>query len=291
MIFKGIATALITPFKNGKVDVEAFQKILDYQYDNGVDAVVVLGTTGEPATMSQEEKDLVITLAVKRLKGKIPIIVGAGSNCTESAIRACKNAEKLGADGLLVVTPYYNKCTQEGLVAHYGEIAKSTILPIICYNVPSRTGVNMLPQTFAKLASEYDNIVAVKEASGNMEQIEQYLRLVRGKAHVYSGDDALTVPITAMGGSGVISVASNVFPAYFAKTAHLALDGDIKQASKMQLDALPLISALFCEVNPIPVKKAMEIRGYCEGELRLPLTDMTDENAKKLQNILKCFPL
>ena len=291
MIFKGIATALITPFKNGKVDVEAFQNILDYQYDNGVDAVVVLGTTGEPATMSQEEKDLVITLAVKRLKGKIPIIVGAGSNCTESAISACKNAEKLGADGLLVVTPYYNKCTQEGLVAHYGEIAKSTILPIICYNVPSRTGVNMLPQTFAKLASEYDNIVAVKEASGNMEQIEQYLRLVRGKAHVYSGDDALTVPITAMGGSGVISVASNVFPAYFAKTAHLALDGDIKKASKMQLDALPIISALFCEVNPIPVKKAMEIRGYCEGELRLPLTDMTDKNAKKLQNILKCFPL
>ena len=281
MIFKGIATALITPFKNGKIDVEAFQKILDYQYDNGVDAVVVLGTTGEPATMSQEEKDLVIKLAVKRLKGKIPIIVVAGSNCTE----------KLGADGLLVVTPYYNKCTQEGLVAHYGEIAKSTSLPIICYNVPSRTGVNMLPQTFAKLASEYDNIVAVKEASGNMEQIEQYLRLVKGKAHVYSGDDALTVPITAMGGSGVISVASNVFPAYFAKTAHLALDGDIKQASKMQLDALPLISALFCEVNPIPVKKAMEIRGCCEGELRLPLTDMTDENAKKLQNILKCFPL
>lgn len=222
MIFKGIATALITPFKNGKIDVEAFQKILDYQYDNCVDAVVVLGTTGEPATMSQEEKDLVITLAVKRLKGKIPIIVGAGSNCTESAISACKNAEKLGADGLLVVTPYYNKCTQEGLVAHYGEIAKSTSLPIICYNVPSRTGVNMLPQTFAKLASEYDNIVAVKEASGNMEQIEQYLRLVRGKAHVYSGDDALTVPITAMGGSGVISVASNVFPAYLQNGAPCA---------------------------------------------------------------------
>ncbi len=291
MIFKGVATALITPFKNGKVDVKAFQKILDYQYDEGVDAVVVLGTTGEPATMSQEEKNLVITLAVKRLKGKIPVIVGAGSNCTASAIKACQNAERLGADGLLVVTPYYNKCTQEGLVAHYGAIAKSTSLPIVCYNVPSRTGVNMLPQTFEKLVSEYDNIVAVKEASGNMEQIEQCLRLVRGKAHVYSGDDALAVPITAMGGSGVISVASNVFPAYFAKTAHLALDGDIKEASKMQLDALPLISALFCEVNPIPVKKAMQLRGFCGGKLRLPLTEMTDANAKKLRDILERFPL
>ena len=289
MIFKGIATALITPFKNGKIDVEAFQKILDYQYDNGVDAVVVLGTTGEPATMSQEEKDLVITLAVKRLKGKIPIIVGAGSNCTESAIRACKNAEKLGADGLLVVTPYYNKCTQEGLVAHYGEIAKSTSLPIICYNVPSRTGVNMLPQTFAKLASEYDNIVAVKEASGNMEQIEQYLRLVRGKAHVYSGDDALTVPITAMGGSGVISVASNVCPKYVSDMTRFALEGNYEKARQMQLAMLPLVSALFCEVNPIPIKKAMKLKGYCSSKLRLPLTEMTKENARKLANILEDY--
>lgn len=289
MIFEGIATALITPFCDGGVDIKAFERILDYQCQNGVDAVVVLGTTGEPATMSDKEKEEVISVAVSRLKGKIPVIVGAGSNCTERAIKACKNAEKLGADGLLVVTPYYNKCTQEGLVEHYGAIAKSTSLPIICYNVPARTGVNMLPCTFANLARKYDNIVAVKEASGNMEQIEQNLRLASEKA-VYSGDDALAVATTAMGGKGVISVASNVFPAYFAKMTHLALDGDMKAASKMQLAALPLISALFCEVNPIPVKKAMQIKGFCSGKLRLPLTELTPKNTQTLQTILAHFP-
>lgn len=289
MIFEGIATALITPFCDSGVDIKAFERILDYQCQNGVDAVVVLGTTGEPATMSDKEKEEVISVAVSRLKGKIPVIVGAGSNCTEHAIKACKNAERLGADGLLVVTPYYNKCTQEGLVEHYGAIAKSTALPIICYNVPSRTGVNMLPCTFAELAHKYDNIVAVKEASGNIEQIEQYLRLAGEKA-VYSGDDALAAATTAMGGKGVISVASNVFPAYFAKMTHLALDGDMKAASKMQLEALPLISALFCEVNPIPVKKAMQIKGFCSGNLRLPLTELTPKNTQTLQALLAHFP-
>ncbi len=289
MIFKGVATALITPFKGNNVDVEAFERLLDFEYDGGVNAVVVLGTTGEPATMSQEEKDLIITLAVKRLKGKIPVIVGAGSNSTAQAIEACQNAERLGADGLLVVTPYYNKCTQNGLLEHYGAIAKRTNLPIICYNVPSRTGVNMLPETFARLASEYSNIVAIKEASGNMEQIEQCLRLVHGKATVYSGDDALTVPVMAMGGSGVISVASNVCPAYFSRMTNLAQNGNTKEAAKMQLDALPLISALFCEVNPIPIKKAMQLKGFCDGTLRLPLTEMSAQNAQILQHVLESF--
>lgn len=290
MIFKGVATALITPFKDNNLDVESFERLLDFGYDSGINAVVVLGTTGEPATMSQEEKDLVITLAVKRLKGKIPVIVGAGSNSTEQAIKACQNAERLGADGLLVVTPYYNKCTQNGLLEHYGAIAKCTSLPIICYNVPSRTGVNMLPQTFAKLVGEYSNIVAIKEASGNMEQIEQCLRLTRGKAAVYSGDDALTVPIMAMGGSGVISVASNVCPAYFSRMAHLAQSGNTKEAAAMQLDVLPLISALFSEVNPIPVKKAMSLKGFCSDALRLPLTPLSPHNTQLLQSLLPLFP-
>lgn len=290
MIFKGVATALITPFKGYNIDVEAFERLLDFQYDGGVSAVVVLGTTGEPATLSQEEKDLIITLAVSRLKGKIPVIVGAGSNSTTQAIEACRNAERLGADGLLIVTPYYNKCTQNGLLEHYGAIAKSTSLPIICYNVPSRTGVNMLPETFAKLASEYSNIVAIKEASGSMEQIQQCLRLTRGKASVYSGDDVLTVPVMAMGGSGVISVASNVCPAYFSRMAHLVQSGNIKEAATMQLDALPLISALFCEVNPIPVKKAMQLKGFCNGQLRLPLTELTQKNTQALQSLLPRFP-
>lgn len=289
MIFEGIATALITPFCEDGVDIQALERILDYQCQNGVDAVVVLGTTGEPATMTDKEKEEVISVAVSRLKGKIPVIVGAGSNSTAQVIKACQHAEKLGADGLLVVTPYYNKCTQEGLVEHYGAIAKSTSLPIICYNVPSRTGVNMLPCTFAEIAGKYDNIVAVKEASGNMEQIQQCLRLAGEKA-VYSGDDALTAATTAMGGKGVISVASNVFPEYFAKMAHLALEGDMKAASAMQLTALPLISALFCEVNPIPVKKAMQIKGFCNGKLRLPLTPLSSANEQKLQEALQSFP-
>lgn len=290
MVFKGVATALITPFKGDNVDVEAFERLLDFQYDGGVNAVVVLGTTGEPSALSQEEKDLIITLALSRLKGKIPVIVGAGSNSTAQAIEACTNAERLGADALLVVTPYYNKCTQNGLLEHYGAIAKSTSLPIICYNVPSRTGVNILPETFAKLASEYSNIVAIKEASGSMEQIQQCLRLTRGKASVYSGDDALTVPVMSMGGSGVISVASNVCPAYFSRMAHLAQSGNIKEAATMQLDALPLISALFCEVNPIPVKKAMQLKGFCNGKLRLPLTELTPKNTQTLQSLLPHFP-
>lgn len=287
MIFRGTATALITPFtEDDKVDVKALCEIVERQIASGVDALVALGTTGEPATLTEEEKEQVVNVCIKQTRGRVPVIVGAGSNSTRHAIETCRMAQNLGADGLLVVTPYYNKCTQEGLVEHYGAIADSTSLPIICYNVSSRTGVNMLPETFARIA-ERKNVVGIKEASGNMEQIEKCLALCPDK--VISGDDALTLPIMAMGGLGVISVASNVCPKYVSDMTHYALDGEWEKARKMQLALLPLISALFCEVNPIPVKKAMEIKGYCTSKLRLPLTDLTQSNAEKLSKILADF--
>ena len=287
MIFRGTATALITPFtEDDKVDVKALCEIVERQIASGVDALVALGTTGEPATLTEEEKKQVVNVCIKQTRGRVPVIVGAGSNSTRHAIETCRMAQNLGADGLLVVTPYYNKCTQEGLVEHYSAIADSTSLPIICYNVSSRTGVNMLPETFARIA-ERKNVVGIKEASGNMEQIEKCLALCPDK--VISGDDALTLPIMAMGGLGVISVASNVCPKYVSDMTHYALDGEWEKARKMQLALLPLISALFCEVNPIPVKKAMEIKGYCTSKLRLPLTDLTQSNAEKLAKILADF--
>lgn len=287
MIFRGTATALITPFtEDDKVDVKALCEIVERQIASGVDALVALGTTGEPATLTEEEKKQVVNVCIKQTRGRVPVIVGAGSNSTRHAIETCRMAQNLGADGLLVVTPYYNKCTQEGLVEHYGAIADSTSLPIICYNVSSRTGVNMLPETFARIA-ERKNVVGIKEASGNMEQIEKCLALCPDK--VISGDDALTLPIMAMGGLGVISVASNVCPKYVSDMTHYALDGEWEKARKMQLALLPFISALFCEVNPIPVKKAMEIKGYCTSKLRLPLTDLTQSNAEKLAKILADF--
>ncbi len=287
MIFRGTATALITPFtEDDKVDVKALCEIVERQIASGVDALVALGTTGEPATLTEEEKKQVVEVCIKQTRGRVPVIVGAGSNSTRHAIETCRMAQNLGADGLLVVTPYYNKCTQEGLVEHYGAIADSTSLPIICYNVSSRTGVNMLPETFARIATR-KNVVGIKEASGNMEQIEKCLALCPDK--VISGDDALTLPIMAMGGLGVISVASNVCPKYVSDMTHYALDGEWERARKMQVALLPLISALFCEVNPIPIKKAMAIKGYCTSKLRLPLTDLTQNNAEKLAKILADF--
>ncbi|MDE6302349.1 MAG: 4-hydroxy-tetrahydrodipicolinate synthase [Clostridia bacterium] len=285
MLFEGVATALITPFANGTVDVESLQKLLMYQLNGSVDAVVILGTTGEPATMTRSEKELVIKTAVKMLKGKIPVIVGAGSNCTATATENCHFAEELGADGLLCVTPYYNKCTQDGLIRHFEEIANATSLPVICYNVPSRTGVNMLPSTFARLA-KISNVDGIKEASGNMEQIEECIRLCEGNAAVYSGDDSLTVPVMAMGGAGVISVVSNVCPKYVSSMTRALKSGDLKKASAMQRDMLPLVRAMFSEVNPIPVKYAAHIKGLCNGELRLPLTELSDTNKDGLKRAL-----
>lgn len=288
MIFKGTATALITPFTSDGVDFDSFDRILDDQLSGGIDAVVVLGTTGEPATMTAAEKKAVIEFAVKKLKGKLPVIVGTGANSTSAATEMSVLAESLGADALLLVTPYYNKATQQGLIAHFRTVADAVHTPIICYNVPGRTGVNMLPATFAELA-EHPNIAAVKEASGNMEQIEEAIRLTEGKAVVYSGDDGITVPVMAMGGMGVISVVSNAAPRFTAEMTSAFLSGDLKKAAKMQLDMLPLVRALFSEVNPIPVKKAMQLRGLCNGTLRLPLTEMTAANAAKLAEILPAF--
>lgn len=288
MIFKGTATALITPFTESGVDFDALDKLLDAQVAGGVSAVVVLGTTGEPATMTAAEKKAVIEFSVKKLKGVIPVIVGTGSNSTAAAIENSVQAEKLGADAILVVTPYYNKATQAGLIAHYTAIADAVNIPIICYNVPGRTGVNLLPATFAKIA-EHRNIAAIKEASGNMEQIEEAIRLSEGKAVVYSGDDGITVPLMAMGGMGVISVASNVAPKFTSDMTSAMLDGDLAKAAAMQLKMLPFVRALFCEVNPIPVKKAAQLKGLCNGIVRLPLTEMTEENAAKLAAMLPDF--
>ncbi len=288
MLFKGTATALITPFTDNGVDFPALDRLLDFQVENGVDALVILGTTGEPATMTLDEKKSVIEFVVKKLKGKLPIIVGTGANSTASAIEMSLLAESMGADGLLVVTPYYNKCTQDGLVAHYTAIADAVHTPIICYNVPGRTGVNMLPATFAKIA-KHKNVVAIKEASGNMEQIEECIRLAGDDASVISGDDGITVPIMAMGGIGVISVASNVIPRFTSDMTRYALDGDFAAASQMQLKMLPLVKTLFCEVNPIPAKRGAQILGFGNGKLRLPLTEMTEENTAKLTAALKEF--
>lgn len=283
MIFKGSATALITPFTENGVDLNAYEKLLNFQISNGTDALVVLGTTGEPATMTAKEKEEVMRLAVKTAKGKIPVIIGTGANSTAATVENSVMAEKIGADAVLVVTPYYNKATQDGLVAHYSEIARHISLDIIAYNVPGRTGVNLLPKTFARLA-EIKNVAAIKEASGNMEQIEEVIRLTEGKADVYSGDDSLTVPTLAMGGLGVISVASNVIPKYVSDMCKAFFDGDIKTSAKMQRDMLPFVKALFMEVNPIPVKKMAETLGICQKYIRLPLTEMTEENTKVLIN-------
>ncbi|MBR5173998.1 MAG: 4-hydroxy-tetrahydrodipicolinate synthase [Clostridia bacterium] len=287
-MLKGTSTALITPFTNDETDFKALEKLLEYQLNGNVNSLVVLGTTGEPATMTQEEKISVVRFVVDYVSGRLPIIVGAGSNSTTQAIDNSLLYSDLGADGLLMVTPYYNKCTQLGLVEHFTKVAEKISLPIILYNVPGRTGVNMLPETFATLA-ELDNIVAIKEASGNMEQIEECIRLTRGKADVISGDDGLTVPIMLMGGCGVISVASNLLPRYVSTMTDCALNGDIKTAVDMQLKLLPVIRGLFSEVNPIPVKAGAEILGLCSGDLRLPLTRLTEKNRIMLEGLLQDF--
>ncbi|MDR3216189.1 MAG: 4-hydroxy-tetrahydrodipicolinate synthase [Clostridiaceae bacterium] len=287
-IFKGCGTALITPFATDGVDFPALEKLIRFQLSEGVDALIVCGTTGEPATMSAEEKEAVIKFVIKKVKKRVPVIAGAGSNSTDATVKAAINAEAWGADAVLIVTPYYNKCTQGGLVAHFNAVADAINIPIIAYNVPGRTNVNLLPATFRKLA-EHKNIVAIKEASGNMEQISETARLCEGLADVYSGDDGIIVPIMSVGGQGVISVASNVIPRYMHDLTAAWLQGDTAKARDMQLKVLPLIKALFAEVNPIPVKKASEIMGLTNGLVRLPLTELSSENTAVLAELLKQF--
>ena len=285
-IFKGCGTAIATPFTEDGVNFEEFGKLLEDQIANEVDAIIVCGTTGESATMSEEEKKEVIKFAIDKINKRTKVVIGTGSNNTTSAIKMSKYAEEAGADALLVVTPYYNKTTQKGLVAHYKAIAESVSLPIIMYSVPSRTGVNMTPETCLEL-SKIENIVAIKEASGNISQVAKIASLCKDNLDIYSGNDDQVIPLLSLGGKGVISVLSNVMPKYTHEMVHKYLDGDVKEACKMQLDVLDLIDALFCEVNPIPVKYALNLMGYNFGKPRMPLIELSDSNKEKLEEIMK----
>ncbi len=286
IIFKGCGTALATPFDENGINFKVFEEMLENQIENGVDALIVCGTTGESSTMTEKERKDAIKFVVDVVKKRVPVIAGTGSNNTAQAMAMSKYAEEVGADGCLVVTPYYNKTTQGGLIAHYSAVASSTKLPIILYSVASRTGVNILPETCLEL-SKIPNIVAIKEASGNISQIAKIAELCGDNLHIYSGNDDQVVPIMSLGGLGVISVLSNVAPKYTHDMCQNFFDGKLDEALKMQLRALSLINALFCEVNPIPVKYALKLGGYDFGNPRLPLVELTDKNKVVLENEMK----
>lgn len=283
--FKGLATAMITPFNENGVNFDAFGKMIDYQIDGGVDALVILGTTGEPATMTDEEKVAVMEFAVKKADKRVKVIFGTGGNCTANAVAASVRAEKIGADGLLVVTPYYNKCTQKGIVEYYKSICNAVNIPVIAYNVPSRTGVNIQPATAEQL-SYIPNLAGIKEACGNMEQICETMRRVRARCDVFSGDDNLNLPIMAIGGAGLISVASNLAPAQVKSVATYVMHGELDKANSVQDNLLPLIDACFTEVNPIPVKYGCCALGFDAGTPRAPLTELDDEHKTVMKNAL-----
>ncbi|MGI5877541.1 MAG: 4-hydroxy-tetrahydrodipicolinate synthase [Christensenellales bacterium] len=289
-LFTGSGTALITPFDEKGIYWEAFAEQIEFQIKNGTKALIVCGTTGEPSTMTDEEKSEAIAFTVRQAAGRVPVIAGAGSNDTAHVVALCRQAEEIGADGLLIVTPYYNKTTQRGLIAHYTHIADSTKLPIIVYNVPSRTGLNMKPETLAAL-SRHPRIVAMKEASGDMVQVMEMARLCARRIDLYSGADEMTFAVMAAGGKGVISVVSNIVPAEMAALVESWLSGDIAASRAMQFRMNPLIDALFCETNPIPVKTAMNMLGMKAGLLRLPLVEMAPENITRLRKALEDFGL
>ena len=280
-IFRGAATALVTPLTENGIDYNQFGRLIDWQIEEGINALVVCGTTGESSTLTDEEHRDAIRFCVERTNGRVPVIAGTGSNDTAYAIDLTKFACEAGADACLVVTPYYNKATQNGLIAMYNAVADASTKPIIVYNVPSRTGCGIQPKTYAKLA-EHPNIAAIKEANGNISSIVETRALVGDKLDIYSGNDDQIVPIMAMGGQGVISVLSNVLPRETAALCSKMFNGDVAGAAKMQCDMLELINALFCEVNPIPAKAAMAAMGFCENYLRLPLTPMEDANYQRL---------
>ena len=288
IIFKGCGTAIITPFNKDGVNFEEFKKLIEFQIENGADSIVVCGTTGEASTMTLEEKKETIKFAIDVVNKRIPIIAGTGGNCTASVIEMTKYAESVGADAALIVTPYYNKTTQTGLVAHYSEIAKNTTLPIILYSVPGRTGVNINPTTCLEL-SKISNIVAIKEASGNLSQVAQIAALCKDNLHIYSGNDDQILPILSVGGLGVISVLSNLYPQYTHDMVKNYLNGDTQKATKMQLHAIELVNALFCEVNPIPVKEAMNMFGFNCGTPRLPLVELSNSGKEQLKNAIENF--
>ena len=285
-IFEGAATALITPLTPDGVDYENFGRLIDWQIDAGIDALVIAGTTGEGSTLTDEEHREVLDYAVKRAAGRVPMIAGTGSNDTAYAIDLTKFACDIGYDAMLVVTPYYNKATQKGLVKMYEAIADASTKPLVLYNVPSRTGVAIQPATYAALA-QHPMIAAIKEANGDISKIAETIALVGDKLDLYSGNDDQIVPVLSLGGKGVISVLSNLIPAETSQMVKKYLSGDVRGAAKMQLDYLELINTLFCEVNPIPVKAAMNEMGFCSNDIRLPLTEMEDGNRAKLVALMK----
>lgn len=291
-VFQGAGVAIVTPFKeNNEVNYEKLGELIEFQIKEGTDSIIICGTTGEASTLTHEEHLECIRFAVDKVKHRVPVVAGTGSNCTDTAIYLSKEAERYGADALLLVTPYYNKATQKGLIAHFTAIANAVTLPIILYNVPSRTGCNLLPQTVATLVKNVDNIVGIKEASGNIAQVAEIMQLCGSNIDLYSGCDEMVVPVLSLGGVGVISVLSNILPKETHEMVVKYLDGDVKGSCAMQLQYLPLINALFCEVNPIPVKKALNLMGFQVGPLRMPLTEMEPANTERLANALKSVGL
>jgi 4-hydroxy-tetrahydrodipicolinate synthase len=288
MLFKGSGVALVTPFTNDEIDYDKLSELIEWQIENNTDAIIVCGTTGESSTMSDSERREVIKFTIEKVNKRVPVIAGTGSNNTAYSIELSKYAEKQGADGLLIVTPYYNKTTQKGLIEHYSAIADNVNIPIILYNVPGRTGLNLLPKT-VEVLSKHRNIKAVKEASGNISQVAEIARLCDNNFYVYSGNDDMVVPLLSLGGSGVISVVANILPKDTHDMVVSYLEGNIEKARKLQLDMKELIDTLFIETNPIPVKTAMNLMGMNAGELRLPLTSMTESNLDILKKAMKAY--
>ncbi|BCJ97877.1 4-hydroxy-tetrahydrodipicolinate synthase [Anaerocolumna chitinilytica] len=287
-IFKGAGVAIVTPFDEKlNVNYEKLGELIDYQIENSTDSIIICGTTGESSTLTEKEHMECIRYTVDKVAGRVPVIAGTGSNCTQTAIELSDDARRAGADGLLLVTPYYNKATQKGLVQHFTMIAKAVDLPIILYNVPGRTGCNLMPSTVAELFQNVDNIVGIKEASGNISQVVELMHRTKGEIDLYSGNDDQVVPLLSLGGIGVISVLSNILPRQTHDIVADFLKGDIKKSLETQLKLIPLIEALFCEVNPIPVKKALNLMGFQVGSLRSPLTEMEEANAERLMKAMK----
>jgi len=286
-VFTGAGVAIITPMKaNGEVNYEKLGEFIDYQIENSTDAIVICGTTGEASTLTHEEHIETIRFAADHVKKRVPVIAGTGSNCTETAVYLSQEAQKAGVDACLVVTPYYNKATQKGLIKHYTTVAKSVDLPIIMYNVPGRTGCNIQSETAATLAKDVDNIVAIKAATGNMAQESKTMALAEGRLDMYSGEDGLIVPLMSIGAKGVISVLSNVAPQQTHDICAKFAEGKIEEARQLQFNALELVDALFCEVNPVPVKHALNLQGWDMGPLRMPLCEMEDANLERLRNAM-----
>ncbi len=289
-IFKGAGVAIVTPFKEDQsIDYDRLDELIDFHCTHGTDAIIICGTTGESSCMSEEEHMDCVKFTIDRVRQRLPVIAGTGSNCTATAIQLSKEASEYGADGLLLVTPYYNKATQNGLIAHYTAVANEVKAPIIMYNVASRTGCNIEPATVAALVNNVENIVGVKEASGNITQVAKIMQLTDGNIELYSGNDDQVVPVMSLGGLGVISVLSNIAPQQTHDITEKFFEGDIKGAAGLQLKALPLIQALFCEVNPIPVKKAMQLMGMDCGPLRMPLTELSEEHTQLLRQAMEDF--